>query len=144
MTDATVTDINDKRRRKPKPTKNPDAGEVACPFCRHPAPVRKNANQKLYFNCARCGIVQPALPAFQEWLLEHATLYGPEGKPEPVTPVKQPEPDTRDDPKMKIEKKPGAEVAGRVEIVAPAASPAAVAPAKPAETAKPRKLSIFK
>lgn len=80
-----------KRTRKPKPTRNPDAGEVVCPFDGRTAPVRKNANGKLYYNCPGCGIVQPALAPFQDWVLDHATLYGPEGKPqreaEPAAPA---------------------------------------------------------
>lgn len=110
-----------------KPAKkqpNPDAGECRCPFCGTDQPVRKNVNGKLYLNCSNCGVIQPSLPHFQEWVLENAKLYGADKPDRPAprpAPVKTPEPDTRE---------------------APRAAPVAAAPEKPAP--KTAGLRIFK
>lgn len=142
QTASTVTDhevTEEKRKRKPKPTCNPDVGDVCCPFCGGTAPVRKNANMKMYYNCSTCGIVQPMLQHFQGWLMEHATIYGPEGKPAAVAPANQPAPEKNDAPKN--EKNGGAEVPGGGEIAPPAASRAPVSSAKPEQR---RGLRLFK
>lgn len=56
-------------------------GKIECPFCSSSADARKNKKGKLYFSCARCGLVQPALPAFQDWMLEHVQIDTPTGEP---------------------------------------------------------------
>lgn len=85
---------------KKKPP-NDDVGEVKCTYCRTMQPVRRNIKGKYYINCTNDGVIQPALPHFQEWILENATIYGAE-KPERTAPrpvpVKSPEPDTSDAP----------------------------------------------
>ncbi len=55
---------------------NDTIGKVPCAFCAQPAPVRKNSKGKLYYVCSGCGIVQPNMPGFQEWILEKATITG--------------------------------------------------------------------
>ena len=65
---------------------NEDKGKVICPFCNGSAPVRRNSKGKLYFNCPGDGLVQPALPHFQSWMMDNADIYGPEGAPEAETP----------------------------------------------------------
>lgn len=60
---------------------NETIGSVPCAFCGCKSPVRKNAKQKLYYVCPgdgdrACGIVQPNMPGFQEWILEKATITG--------------------------------------------------------------------
>lgn len=61
---------------------NETIGSVQCPFCAGDnRPVRKNANKKLYFVCPSCGIVQPNMPGFQEWILAHAKINGAEQPP---------------------------------------------------------------
>ena len=57
---------------------NETIGKVPCAFCESTAPVRKNAKRKLYYVCGGCGIVQPNMPRFQEWILEHAKIDGPQ------------------------------------------------------------------
>lgn len=88
--------------KKPKKPPRETCGTCECPFCRTEQPVRKNINDKFYINCTTCGVVQPALPYFQEWILEHARLYGADGpgKRPPAVPAKSPEPDTRDEPRI--------------------------------------------
>ncbi len=90
----------------PAPVKkgpNEDVGAVVCAFCGTEQPVRVNAKGKRYYNCANCGVVQPALPFFQEWVLEHAKLYGAD-RPDPAErraappPARGPGPDRSDDP----------------------------------------------
>lgn len=53
-----------------------DIGSVCCAFCQGTAPVRKNAKSKLYYVCSGCGIVQPNMPGFQEWILSNARITG--------------------------------------------------------------------
>lgn len=89
--------------------------------------MRKNVKGKLYLNCSNCGVIQPSLPHFQEWVLENAKLYGADKPDRPAprpAPVKQPEPDRADAP--------------RVE---PAA---AAAPAREKQQPAPTGFSIFK
>ena len=64
---------------------NPDIGEIKCPFCGLVAPVRKDRNGKLYY-VSKAGMIKPNLPEGQEWMLEHATIWGA-NKPqqEPLT-----------------------------------------------------------
>ena len=52
-------------------------GKIICPFCATSADARKNKKGKLYFSCVKCGLVQPALPAFQDWMLEHVKIDTP-------------------------------------------------------------------
>lgn len=61
-------------------------GEVVCPHCTKVAAVRryKTGSGKLYYSCGTCGIIRPATQAGQDWILEHAKLYGPEGAPAPA------------------------------------------------------------
>ena len=58
---------------------NETVGELVCPFCNEQAAVRLNAKNKLYFVCFQDGITQPTKPNFQEWIKEHATMYGTAG-----------------------------------------------------------------
>lgn len=65
-------------------------GEVNCPH--HVgaivADVKRAKTGKLYYDCPKCGLIMPTRPAFQDWVLSNATLYGPEGKKE--APAKEP------------------------------------------------------
>lgn len=88
------------QQMKFKKPPNETIGEVTCAYCCTKQPVRRNAKRKLYVNCSNCGVIQPALRFFQEWILEHCTIYGAE-KPDPAPaapPAKSPEPDTHDAP----------------------------------------------
>lgn len=87
-------------KMKFKKPPNETIGEVICSYCCTKQPVRRNAKGKLYINCSICGVIQPALRFFQEWILEHGKIYGAE-KPDPAPaapPAKSPEPDTHDAP----------------------------------------------
>ena len=66
------------------PVRNKQIGEVTCIVCGASCPVARRKDGKLYYRCAptACGTVQLPGPGFQEWMLENATIYGPEGKPE--------------------------------------------------------------
>lgn len=59
-----------------------DIGEILHAPCGKVAPVRKNANGKLYINCPRCGMGTYVLPAGQDYILANAKMFGPDGKPE--------------------------------------------------------------
>ena len=85
-----------------------DRGSVVCPFSGTSAAVRRNAKGRLYFNCPTCGVVQPHGAGFQSWMMDHATIYGPEGKPEaPITaPLPPVEVKTKAPPAAPVEKKP--------------------------------------
>ena len=75
--------------------KSPAIGTVPCPWasCKETAEVRKFATTaslpgrarfggKLYADCPRHGRFGSTGSAdFQDYILEHATLYGPEGAP---------------------------------------------------------------
>ncbi len=93
--------MEDDERPIVKKGPNEDIGAVVCAFCGTEQPVRVNAKNKKYYNCSNCGVVQPALPFFQEWLLSNAKIYGPdrpdpsERRPSPP-PAKGPGPDRRD------------------------------------------------
>lgn len=77
--------------------KSPAIGTVPCPWasCKETAEVRKFATKasmpgrarfggKLYADCPRHGRFGSTGSAdFQDYILEHATLYGPEGPPAP-------------------------------------------------------------
>lgn len=71
--------------RKPK---NEDIGEIRCPFTGDLAPVRRDCNGKLYY-VGKAGMIKPNMPIGQDYMLEHATIWGASGKPgqvsEPVT-----------------------------------------------------------
>lgn len=63
-----------KKKREP----NAIIGEVVCPFHKRApvqADVKKNVNGKLYYDCPRCGLVMPARAYWQEWMLQHATIF---------------------------------------------------------------------
>lgn len=89
-----------------KKAPNEDIGHVTCTYCKTQQPVRRNAKKKLYINCSNDGVIQPALPHFQSWMMDNATLYGPGGKPDvaprEVPPPKTPEPDRRDTPTLAV------------------------------------------
>ena len=85
--------------------KSPAIGTVPCPWasCKETAEVRKFATTasmpgrarfggKLYADCPRHGRFGSTGSAdFQDYILEHATLYGPEGAS--PAPVAAPEPE---------------------------------------------------
>lgn len=63
-------------RKKREP--NAIIGEVVCPFHKRApvqADVKKNVNGKLYYDCPRCGLVMPARAYWQDWMLQHATIF---------------------------------------------------------------------
>ena len=55
-------------------------GEIRCRFHARPikADVRRDRNGKLYYFCRECGPVNVHGRSFQEWMLEHARLFGAE------------------------------------------------------------------
>lgn len=68
-------------------------GEVNCPHHAGAivADVKRAKTGKLYYDCPKCGLIMPTRPAFQDWVLSNATLYGPEGKQEKKeAPAKEP------------------------------------------------------
>lgn len=111
---------------------NDTIGKVPCAFCSTPAPVRKNAKAKLYYVCNGCGIVQPNMPGFQEWILDHATITG-------ATPAAQVEKGTEEKPAEQPEtlreaiRATGAKTSSRVHVDADAPR------AKPTEPTPPKK-----
>lgn len=71
---------NDDQHQSVKKKREPNAiiGEVVCPFHKRApvqADVKKNVNGKLYYDCPRCGLVMPARAYWQEWMLQHATIF---------------------------------------------------------------------
>src|SRR5712692_6181473 len=79
-----------------KRSPNADVGKVTCPFCMHDAPIRKNSKGKFYINCPYDGLIQPALPHFQQWIMNNARLFSPEDDTEElIDPIRPPEPETR-------------------------------------------------
>lgn len=62
---------------------NPNIGTCPCPICKAPAHVRKMSKGQglLYLSCADCGHITPRLGKGQTYILDNATLYGPEGPP---------------------------------------------------------------
>ncbi|RTR33517.1 hypothetical protein [Shewanella atlantica] len=67
--------------RKPK---NPDIGEIKCPFTGEIAPVRKDCNGKLYY-VGKAGMIKPNLPEGQNWMLDNASIWTGGVRPVPVT-----------------------------------------------------------
>lgn len=68
----------------PRNPVNPDIGEINCPMCNKPAPVRKDRNGKLYY-VSDAGMIKPNMPEGQNWLLENAVIWPHGVKPnEPV------------------------------------------------------------
>lgn len=49
--------------------------------------MRKNARDKFYLYCGNC-----TGDGLQDYILEHATLFGPDGEPVQPTPINAPEP----------------------------------------------------
>jgi hypothetical protein len=59
---------------------NDAVGEIACRWCGTDAEIRKNTRHKYYVYCPCCGINQPALPAFQEIVINNGLFYGEEAE----------------------------------------------------------------
>lgn len=81
------------KARKPV---NGDVGEIDCPFCGRPVPVRRNAGAKLYFLCdfrrtggGGCGMITPNLNDGQSWLSARMRPVK-EPAPAPAEPVEKP------------------------------------------------------
>ncbi|WP_025822954.1 hypothetical protein [Shewanella marina] len=58
--------------------KNPDIGEIVCPFTNEVAPVRRDRNGKLYYS-GSAGMIKPNNPMGQEWMLNNANIW-PHGR----------------------------------------------------------------
>lgn len=72
---------------------NETRGEVTCPHCGDTAKVRQNVKGKWYYSCPSCGLIQGTGKSFSVYILDHATLYGPDGEPEKETaPAEKPKP----------------------------------------------------
>lgn len=75
--------------------KNSDIGRVRCPFTGETAPVRRNKNGRLYY-LSSAGLICPSAADGQDWLLNHAEIWGEGGAPaepsEPPPASVQPEP----------------------------------------------------
>lgn len=52
--------------------------------CGSTASVRRDKTNKLYLACPTCGLLRYSLRGGQDYILNNATIYGPEGKPEPA------------------------------------------------------------
>ncbi len=65
----------------------PDLGELKHQ-CGTVATVRKDKNGLLYLACPNCGLLRFSLAGGQAWILDNATMFGPEGMPEPIAPPK--------------------------------------------------------
>ncbi|MDP3859009.1 MAG: hypothetical protein Q8Q73_14750 [Stagnimonas sp.] len=80
---------------------NPDIGLMPCPTkgCDCVAKVRKavSGQRLLYLHCPEHGPLFYRTAKGQEMILEQATLFGPEGPPEPA-PVPPPAPRAGPDP----------------------------------------------
>jgi hypothetical protein len=74
---------------------NADEGRLLH-HCGKYAAVRKNKNGKLYLMCPHCGQLPYNLPGGQEYILENAEMYGPDGLP-PAKPEPSQEPETTTD-----------------------------------------------
>lgn len=109
-----------------------DIGAVACPFCGSTAKVRKSSPKKgegqgkLYYSCPQDGLVMPLMPHFQNWMLEHATMWGADRAERQAAAAAE---------KTEASKNGGAEAKGGGEIVKPAPAEK-VEPAKPAKKKK--------
>ncbi len=54
---------------------NEPVGTVVCGWCGEVSEIRKNSKQKYYVYCPSCGINQPALPAFQNIIINRGEFY---------------------------------------------------------------------
>lgn len=63
--------------------KNQNIGMIACSCCGQMSAVRREKNNtgKFYWDCLRCGRIKPNMPAGQDYIMERATIWGPEGMP---------------------------------------------------------------
>lgn len=69
-----------------------DIGEIRHE-CGSVAAVRRDKTNKFYLACPTCGLLRYSLRGGQEYILNNATMYGPEGKPEPAeVPAPKPAP----------------------------------------------------
>lgn len=66
---------------------NEDAGEIKCGWCSNTAAVRRasTGKRKFYVMCPTCGQQWLNTAGGQSIIMERATIYGAEGKPQPVT-----------------------------------------------------------
>jgi len=55
---------------------NETIGHVQCPFCSKQADVRKNKKLRLYIACPIDGLITPALPHGQAWILDRVKMLG--------------------------------------------------------------------
>lgn len=105
-----------------------DIGEVTCPFCGSTAKVRKSSPKKgegqgkLYYSCPVDGLVMPLMPHFQNWMLEHATMWGADRAERQAAAATE----KKDNPPIaaKAAPAPAASVAEEPESGKPAAAPA--------------------
>ena len=56
-------------------------GRIKCPFTNDFAEVRRDKKGKLYY-VGRAGMIKPNLPSGQEWILDHAEIFGENEKTE--------------------------------------------------------------
>lgn len=73
----------------------PDLGDIRCPqsYCGKPSHVRRAEGRGLFYvHCRDCGPVFMRSAVGQDWIMDNATMYGPEGKPE-ATPAPAPAPE---------------------------------------------------
>jgi hypothetical protein len=70
--------------------KNPAIGEITCPFTGTKSDVcrAKTGKFPLYYRNTSVGIIHGKAPAFQEWILENATMFG--AKPAEEKPTEEP------------------------------------------------------
>lgn len=83
----------------PKPI-NPTIGRCKCygRDCEHDADVRKMKNKEtLYLVCQDCGVIRPPGENFQEYILNNASMNGPDG----ASPVQEKTPEPVPEPEKK-------------------------------------------
>ena len=63
--------------------KNPNIGMIVCSCCGKMAALRREKNNtgKFYWDCLTCGRIKPNMPGGQEYIMQRATIWGPEGTP---------------------------------------------------------------
>ena len=54
---------------------NPTIGRVKCPIGGDWAEVRQDKKGRFYY-VGKAGMIKPNLPAGQEWILDHAEMFG--------------------------------------------------------------------
>lgn len=62
---------------------NPNIGHINCALCKRTSALRKDKNNKLYYDCLNCGRIAPNHSGGQAMMKEHPScvIWGPSGPP---------------------------------------------------------------